>query len=762
MARRKRGTVQNIPQQNVKAPTQKNAQRGPAIADGNYQHQYTLAEEARYTERRRGGNGDLKLRNTHITFVSASDNTVVQDVVGEEDPLPLPKAQPSLESTVAEPRSHLSIEPTSSINHGVSDDAVQRNVVIGEAEDNLCVTDTVGFPEVIQTGLQPPRISDPTSILSDTSDSSEDVVLFSGRERSVRRKKHVKDALGSSKPNTIANLAYVQDQETTASRTPISSTELPPSNATAYEDRREEIVPTPFKNSRRGRRPAGRLLSTSDKPSSMRRQNEEEILADYIINARENSMFNDSLNTKLVNQLDIGSSGEDSWQDEEEDEEELESAPAKPRLGWTPEDLLDFEALSTSSELVDNLACIISKRSGSSGTQYLVVGEGCSVDDARWIPLSSLEMPGAAEQIQAFEATRKSVIQDFLKADDSDNTPNASELAALNLEDDLGMVQEEEEFLKQCRADTTDEQIARLLSKQEELGLGSEELMLFNGFDVPEGRRRPRASRPHAMANHRSMDPYDGFDVVDFERPSIGHKMKGRNRLASSSESSDSDAEKVLHMAWERDRSKKKKAKQERESLRAQGLLGKTNKIDMKAKYASGITFEQAKDEIKLFLLSTLESLPLPPLDKRDRKMIHEMASVFALKSKSIGSGKSRFPVLIKTSRTVDVDGDDILNLLAQRRFFPRRDKQTGRGPARARGANARGGAGGGGSGAAVSYRDGEVVGAAAPELGSDNRGRAMLEKMGWSTGTALGASNNPGIMQPVLHVIKTTKAGLG
>ncbi len=63
---------------------------------------------------------------------------------------------------------------------------------------------------------------------------------------------------------------------------------------------------------------------------------------------------------------------------------------------------------------------------------------------------------------------------------------------------------------------------------------------------------------------------------------------------------------------------------------------------------------------------------------------------------------------------------------------------------------------------AVVSYRDGDVVGGSAPELGADNRGRAMLEKMGWSQGTALGAANNKGILQPVSHVVKTTKAGLG
>jgi hypothetical protein len=71
-------------------------------------------------------------------------------------------------------------------------------------------------------------------------------------------------------------------------------------------------------------------------------------------------------------------------------------------------------------------------------------------------------------------------------------------------------------------------------------------------------------------------------------------------------------------------------------------------------------------------------------------------------------------------------------------------------------------GKGGGFNSAAVSYRDGDIVGGSAPELGIENRGRAMLEKMGWSSGTALGALNNKGILEPVSHVVKTTKAGLG
>ena len=151
-------------------------------------------------------------------------------------------------------------------------------------------------------------------------------------------------------------------------------------------------------------------------------------------------------------------------------------------------------------------------------------------------------------------------------------------------------------------------------------------------------------------------------------------------------------------------------------------------------------------------------------MDKKDRKTVHEIANAFSLKSKSVGGGRSRFPVLFKTSRTrgLSKDAFEVIEArLSRRAFMPRMDRRGRRGPvASGRGAGA--GSGPGAGGAAFSYRDGEVVGATAPELGAENKGRAMLEKMGWSTGTALGASNNKGILQPVAHVVKTGKAGLG
>lgn len=145
-------------------------------------------------------------------------------------------------------------------------------------------------------------------------------------------------------------------------------------------------------------------------------------------------------------------------------------------------------------------------------------------------------------------------------------------------------------------------------------------------------------------------------------------------------------------------------------------------------------------------------------MDKADRKVVHELANAFNLKSKSAGNDNKRFPVLYRTSRTLPYVERmfDAIESKISRRFLPRMDvgSKRGSGPSR-------GGRGGFGS-TAASYRDGDVVGASAPELGAENRGRAMLEKMGWSTGDALGALNNKGILQPVSHVVKTTKAGLG
>ncbi|KAJ5555470.1 hypothetical protein N7535_007908 [Penicillium sp. DV-2018c] len=280
---------------------------------------------------------------------------------------------------------------------------------------------------------------------------------------------------------------------------------------------------------------------------------------------------------------------------------------------------------------------------------------------------------------------------------------------------------------------------------------------LVTGYGVSR-RGKPSFPSASAFADALESDPYFGFDIMDFDRPSLRKKAKGKKSLPDLV-LSDSEFELKLQEAWQNDRTKKKMRKKEREELRAQGLLGrKAGNPNLTVKYPKEMNMEQFMTEVRSFLLSPKNSLSLPPMTKPRRKLIHELANALNLKSQSRGHGVTRFPVLNKTASTPRHTPKTISavdELFSGRRFNRRLFKSWGaeipKPPHAKRGKSG-----------AASYMDGDVVGASAPEIGADNRGRAMLEKMGWSTGTALGAADNKGILQPVAQVVKNSRAGLG
>lgn len=59
-------------------------------------------------------------------------------------------------------------------------------------------------------------------------------------------------------------------------------------------------------------------------------------------------------------------------------------------------------------------------------------------------------------------------------------------------------------------------------------------------------------------------------------------------------------------------------------------------------------------DQIKRFLndLGGRQTMALPPMEKEDRKMVHELAAAFNLKSQSKGKGQGRYTTLSKTTRS--------------------------------------------------------------------------------------------------------------
>ncbi|KAE8399336.1 hypothetical protein BDV37DRAFT_297786 [Aspergillus pseudonomiae] len=262
-----------------------------------------------------------------------------------------------------------------------------------------------------------------------------------------------------------------------------------------------------------------------------------------------------------------------------------------------------------------------------------------------------------------------------------------------------------------------------------------------------------------AFADALEIDPYYGLDIMDFSRPSLRRKKRGKHRNPDLV-LSDSELELELENAWRNDREKKKARKQKREELRSQGLLGRgASDPDLRSKYTNGMGFSDLKMEIRVFLLSSRTSLALPPMTKHRRKLIHDLANALSLNSQSRGKGSSRFPILHKNSRTprhTQKTISSIDQIFSKGRFNHAATKPWDRKIAKsAKPPRGR-------PDSSVSYMDGDIVGASAPEIGAGNKGREILERMGWSTGTALGATNNKGILLPVAHVVKNSKAGLG
>jgi hypothetical protein len=136
-------------------------------------------------------------------------------------------------------------------------------------------------------------------------------------------------------------------------------------------------------------------------------------------------------------------------------------------------------------------------------------------------------------------------------------------------------------------------------------------------------------------------------------------------------------------------------------------------------------------------------------MDNIARKAVHNLAHAYNLSSKSYGSAKSRYTMLFKNMKTgsLPINEDKIRHILKRTARVAPTDRS---------------GFGGGFTPAAKikRHKDGDVVGGDAKEIASENRGRVMLEKLGWRSGMGLGAEGM-GMKLPVFAVVKAGKSGL-
>ena len=626
---------------------------------------FSLSEEARNTGRHHSWNSDLKLRHSRISFVSAGTSTA-QDLnsVSQECETSDEATKSSFQAKNGAPveasgnlstatvtldtqMSKLTLKGLRStsasqvkLEMGLDSISERSNVDSGlesaEASSEAPFIDHKGANEPLHTGLVTSTVGRSASPTG--SASSGEIIIFAGRWPSCKRSDQNYNSDAESRnlnaPNMPKPSGSLSSMATVIEDSIIATAQgVQPSP----RDRPSSFLPRDTEKASGYLSPHPKVPVTRSGRRKRRRHPGEEIkddgiLDDYVANLRERGALKDFVESSMLNQRDLGGSDTAEWQGEAEsltmglvernsmtDSEEWDSAQE------------DFDELSRSNEVLKNIQKVLSKRKRPSGVQYLVVEAGCTVEDARWFPVSSLNMQGARTLIQEFENHAK---LDHLNGSDlSDASSTIDEQVARDLQDDFNEQEDEQDLEERRKARMTDEQIARLLSKQDELGLGSDGLMLFDGADVEmdsqdelqldglweravthrvscrsKKMKQSRSKFPSAtaFANVLDQDPYNGSDVMGQQRPGVRARPKSRSEKLSL-ELSDSELEHSIRRAWQKDRTKKKMRKQEREELRAQGLLGKKPKNNLKAKYSEGISMTQVKKEIRDFLLSSME-----------------------------------------------------------------------------------------------------------------------------------------------------------
>lgn len=465
-----------------------------------------------------------------------------------------------------------------------------------ELNSLLFFTDTMGTQKPVHTAFaQPVTVTRPNSPC--LSDSSEEVILFAGR--------------GPARGAPLVNRTFspdgdrsLQDAHSTTSQGVNITEDLV--DVSALVDSRDTGSTWPVLEA------LDDLIHNTrgKKPNQTQREAlalEEEAIADYITNIDPTDSFPNTTNLAKI-------LGNEDGNETDNTEGLRDSATI-----ISPQQNDSHKELKTSGDLLGlKVTEILSKRHNLSDAQYLVVEEGSSAD---FLKSASAEHPTRTFESKQLEDEAGSIC-----SDDSGSGEIQGQMAA-DAPDALIDATDKNSWDRQVEG-MTDEKIARLLSKQEELGLGSSEL-LIDGLDddgeddgdsvefVVSGKETSSSARRDGNKLNQSgndllcLNPifeefdaknYGDFDIMDLDRPSLGRLPKGGSRIAAlglGDDDKNKESAARMEVLWENDRSKKKIRKQEREELRAQGLLGP------KSKDSATMSSEEIKSAIREFLGSS-------------------------------------------------------------------------------------------------------------------------------------------------------------
>lgn len=628
---RKPKNTQKKSQQNVKAAFPKPSVRsstsrrqGSSTSSGySERSRFSPADSARLSQRDRARSlPSLNLRNASIGFVRSADSLDRDQSGSDQDAVDNPEAD-ALDRD--NPRLFLSTErpsvldgvfhssPTStphakmSVNSSPSTNGLRRRA------DSLQHQGQLNTLELYARPFSP-----------SPSNSSEEIVVFGGRNPRCNEKtraRHQEEDTAPIRKWVKPSATKSPHRERAFSARRLEEPHWDDSTVSWVHRSERKLAAKPPNEPRFGKVKTRLSTEKTRQHTPKADSNPNDILDDYVNNMRESGTIEDTWQTHPHK----------SQQDQHYD-------------GWSRADINDFDDLSTSEEMHDAVSQILSTRHRPTGIQYLVVWDGQVVDEARWIPHSALTMPGASQLIRAFEEEKQQV-RGFQgpNADSGDESDAEQESDSEWLDEGKrkGLYEseelddeEEEDLLVRRQERMTDSHLARLLSTQEELGLGSDKLQIFNEEDYLDAEEeleltstlnaaknstRKRhgwgASKTRADPKYAALDELldaedDGnYDVMDWQRANMSARNQSRTDVASFGLSDDDLALKLAE-TFARDRKKKKAKKQERQELRVRGLLSKKNKArpNPAMKYRTGIDMDQIRAELENFLEQNFET----------------------------------------------------------------------------------------------------------------------------------------------------------
>jgi len=206
------------------------------------------------------------------------------------------------------------------------------------------------------------------------------------------------------------------------------------------------------------------------------------------------------------------------------------------------------------------------------------------------------------QQLKALANTRD--LGGFDNAVDFGSADEDDEASSTSASED-GADERDEDDREMDEADVDDETLAQLFAKQEELGIGGDDLVLFSENTFQKRRNKTKTDKYNSSAQmfDEWTDPNFDWDVAQ-----MVHRKTKRSKQPPAFNVEDPELEEQLRSAWTNDRTRKKHRKMEREQLRAQGLLGKNvNPDDLHVKYQEGMTMDDVKAEMVKFLIDTRE-----------------------------------------------------------------------------------------------------------------------------------------------------------